>query len=250
VRPRRTRPAQRWRTLPPECSLHDTLCYAIVLPGRKSAFRAGFWPDCYRENTEIGPPAGRAGRRADFGHCTATRDFRRTSSLTPDQFWGAPESRRQRVFTAGGQRGGSPTQKKSRGTTLCDKHNHLPGPRDELPRSGLGQFGLNDEKPVLDCSGRTSGQFAIDRTLQKPGRGVQKTLRCVAPRERLRGLRLKTGVLSGWGGALPPRPSKKRTKIKRASTNPPNQGNLNGPRWTWSAMEVDVKPPENLALSL
>ncbi len=35
-----------------------TLCYAIVLPGRKSAFRAGFWPDCYRERTEIGPPAG------------------------------------------------------------------------------------------------------------------------------------------------------------------------------------------------
>ena len=29
-----------------------TLCYAIVLPGRKSAFRAGFWPDCYQENTE------------------------------------------------------------------------------------------------------------------------------------------------------------------------------------------------------
>ncbi len=36
----------------------STLCYAIVLPGRKSAFRAGFWPDCYREATEIGPPAG------------------------------------------------------------------------------------------------------------------------------------------------------------------------------------------------
>jgi hypothetical protein len=35
-----------------------TLCYAIVLPGRKSAFRAGFWPDCYREYIEIGPPAG------------------------------------------------------------------------------------------------------------------------------------------------------------------------------------------------
>ncbi len=35
------------------------LCYAIVLPGRKSAFRAGFWPDCSRESTEIGPPAGR-----------------------------------------------------------------------------------------------------------------------------------------------------------------------------------------------
>ena len=39
-----------------------TLCYAIVLPGRKSAFRAGFWPECYRESTEIGPPAGRRGR--------------------------------------------------------------------------------------------------------------------------------------------------------------------------------------------
>ena len=35
------------------------LCYAIVLPGRMSAFRAGFWPDCYRESTEIGPSAGR-----------------------------------------------------------------------------------------------------------------------------------------------------------------------------------------------
>jgi hypothetical protein len=31
----------------------------VSLPGRKSAFQAGFWPDCYRENTEIGPPAGR-----------------------------------------------------------------------------------------------------------------------------------------------------------------------------------------------
>jgi hypothetical protein len=29
-------------------------CYAIVLRGRKSVFRAGFWPDCYRESTEIG----------------------------------------------------------------------------------------------------------------------------------------------------------------------------------------------------
>jgi hypothetical protein len=27
--------------------------------GRKSNFRAGLWPDCYRESTEIGPPAGR-----------------------------------------------------------------------------------------------------------------------------------------------------------------------------------------------
>ena len=31
----------------------------MSLPGCKSAFQAGFWPDCYRENTEIGPPAGR-----------------------------------------------------------------------------------------------------------------------------------------------------------------------------------------------
>ncbi len=41
-----------------------TLCYAAMLPGRKSAFRAGFWRDCYRESTDIGPPAG---RRAHFG---------------------------------------------------------------------------------------------------------------------------------------------------------------------------------------
>ncbi len=33
-------------------------CYAIVLPGHKSAFRAGFWLDCCRKRTEIGPPAG------------------------------------------------------------------------------------------------------------------------------------------------------------------------------------------------
>ncbi len=35
-----------------------TLCYAIVHPGWKSAFRAGFWPDCHRATPEIGPPAG------------------------------------------------------------------------------------------------------------------------------------------------------------------------------------------------
>ncbi len=35
------------------------LSYAMVLPGRKSAFRAGFCPDGHRESTEIGPPAGR-----------------------------------------------------------------------------------------------------------------------------------------------------------------------------------------------
>ncbi len=41
-----------------------SLRYAVVLPGRKSALRARFWPDCYRENTEMGAPAGRG---ADFG---------------------------------------------------------------------------------------------------------------------------------------------------------------------------------------
>jgi hypothetical protein len=30
----------------------------MVLPGRKSAFRAGFQPDCYLESTENGSPAG------------------------------------------------------------------------------------------------------------------------------------------------------------------------------------------------
>ncbi len=35
----------------------------VVLPGWNSDFRAGFWPDCYREGLKIGPPAG---RRADF----------------------------------------------------------------------------------------------------------------------------------------------------------------------------------------
>ncbi len=41
-----------------ENSAWSTLCYAILLPGRKSAFRARFWPDCDRESTEIGPLAG------------------------------------------------------------------------------------------------------------------------------------------------------------------------------------------------
>ncbi len=36
-----------------------TLCYAIVLPGRKSGFRAGCRPETSRENIEIGPPVGR-----------------------------------------------------------------------------------------------------------------------------------------------------------------------------------------------
>jgi hypothetical protein len=34
------------------------LCYAIMLPGRNSAFRDGFWPDCYRKDTQIGLPVG------------------------------------------------------------------------------------------------------------------------------------------------------------------------------------------------
>jgi hypothetical protein len=42
------------------CSVIDfgILCYAVVLPGRKSTFHAGFWPDRCRESIEIGPPAG------------------------------------------------------------------------------------------------------------------------------------------------------------------------------------------------
>ena len=35
-----------------------TLRYAIVLPGQKSGFRAGFRPDSNRESIKIGPPAG------------------------------------------------------------------------------------------------------------------------------------------------------------------------------------------------
>jgi hypothetical protein len=31
-----------------------------MFPGRKSDFQVGFWPDCYPESAEIGPPA-------DFG---------------------------------------------------------------------------------------------------------------------------------------------------------------------------------------
>ncbi len=45
----------------------DTLCYALVLPGRKSAFRAGLaglLPGRHR-NRPFGRP--KAGRRAEFG---------------------------------------------------------------------------------------------------------------------------------------------------------------------------------------
>ncbi len=43
-----------------------TLCYAIVRPGRKSGFRAGFRPDSGRESLRICPLAGgpKAGRMA------------------------------------------------------------------------------------------------------------------------------------------------------------------------------------------
>ncbi len=37
------------------CLDGSTLCYTIMLPGRKSAFWAGFWPECYRENIENRP---------------------------------------------------------------------------------------------------------------------------------------------------------------------------------------------------
>ncbi len=40
------------------------LCYAIVLPGRKSGVPARFRPDSSRGSFKIGPP--KAGRRADF----------------------------------------------------------------------------------------------------------------------------------------------------------------------------------------
>ncbi len=40
-----------------------SLSYAIILPGRKSVFRAGFRPDSNRENLKIDPPAGRSPAR-------------------------------------------------------------------------------------------------------------------------------------------------------------------------------------------
>ncbi len=36
-----------------------TLCYAVMLPGRKSRFRAGFRQDSNKGSFKIGPPAGR-----------------------------------------------------------------------------------------------------------------------------------------------------------------------------------------------
>ncbi len=52
-------------------SARRLLCYALVLPGRKSGFRAGFpgfraglGQDFYREIIKIGSPAGRGRRTA------------------------------------------------------------------------------------------------------------------------------------------------------------------------------------------
>ncbi len=54
---------------------YGILCYALVLPGRKSDFRAGFWPYDYRESTEMGrrcrhlpgsSPAQNSARKSDF----------------------------------------------------------------------------------------------------------------------------------------------------------------------------------------
>ena len=48
-------------------SAKHTLCFAIVPPGRKSVFRAGFRPDSDRESLKIGTPAGR--RPAGHKYC-------------------------------------------------------------------------------------------------------------------------------------------------------------------------------------
>ncbi len=42
----------------PQAYQGNDLCYAIVLPDRKSCFRAGFRPESNREKPQIGPPAG------------------------------------------------------------------------------------------------------------------------------------------------------------------------------------------------
>ncbi len=44
---------EEWRVVSP------TLCYTIVLPGRKSTFRVGCRPGSSRESLKISPPAGR-----------------------------------------------------------------------------------------------------------------------------------------------------------------------------------------------
>jgi hypothetical protein len=52
---------------------HNTLCYALVLPGRKSSFRAGFRSDSHQENLKIGPPTGLRPAGVPFSRLTPTR---------------------------------------------------------------------------------------------------------------------------------------------------------------------------------
>ncbi len=63
-----------------------TLCYAIVLPSRKSAFRAGFRPVCYWEITVIGPLAGRrpaGGPISVFSRQQSGQNLARKADLRP-----------------------------------------------------------------------------------------------------------------------------------------------------------------------
>ena len=70
-----------------------------VLPGRKVAFRAGFWPDCCRESTEIGPPAKIRPGRPIYGPEALLRDIGYLKAVWPDLFggifevWPAPGAR-------------------------------------------------------------------------------------------------------------------------------------------------------------
>ncbi len=49
---------ERWPVKINDASGATTLCYALVLPGWKSVFRAGFRPDSDREDVKISPAAG------------------------------------------------------------------------------------------------------------------------------------------------------------------------------------------------
>ncbi len=46
------------------CIKNPSVCYAIMLPGRQSGFRAGFRLESIREGLTIAPP--KAGRTVDF----------------------------------------------------------------------------------------------------------------------------------------------------------------------------------------